>query len=375
MHPAIRRSVYEPGTAAPVFRAGELTFGIVICRDSTYPELVRSLAHRGAVALFVPTNNALPPSKGGPEIVEQARRTDLSLATENGLAVIRADVAGRLDGLESYGSSWIIENSGVTLRAARQLEPDLVVAEIQIQCRSGRYNPQGSGARPKPSPQAFAGSIIMSTRSTTLVEFLAAVVADDATAVRLVGATPQIAQARAVDERLVKEIPHQVYAGDTALHLAAAALRPLTVGALIRAGADSNAVNRRGATALHYACDARPRAGGTWNPSKQRSVIELLLDAGADVEHKDKAGAVPLHRAVRARSPEAVRCLLERGARVDATHGRQRTTPLHIGTRSTGASGTKGAQAEQQEIVGLLLEYGANPRARDANGTLPRIRA
>ena len=37
MHPAIRRSVYEPGTAAPVFRAGELTFGIAICRDSTYP--------------------------------------------------------------------------------------------------------------------------------------------------------------------------------------------------------------------------------------------------------------------------------------------------------------------------------------------------
>ena len=98
-----------------------------------------------AVALFVPTNNALPPSKGGPEIVEQARRTDQSLATENSLAVIRADVAGRLDGLESYGSSWIIENSGVTLRAARQLEPDLVAAEIQIQCRSGRITTNRPG--------------------------------------------------------------------------------------------------------------------------------------------------------------------------------------------------------------------------------------
>jgi 5-aminopentanamidase len=131
MHPAIRRSVYEPGTSAPVFRVGDLTFGIVICRDSTYPELVRSLAHRGAVALFVPTNNALLRVKGGVEVVEQARRTDRNLAMENGLAVIRADVAGRLDGLESYGSSWIIENTGVTLRAARQLEPDLVVAEFR----------------------------------------------------------------------------------------------------------------------------------------------------------------------------------------------------------------------------------------------------
>src|SRR5947207_6255848 len=212
----------------------------------------------------------------------------------------------------------------------------------------------------------------MSNRSTTLVDLLAAIVADEARAVRLVRATPKIAQARVADERLVEEVPHQLYVGDTALHLAAAALRPLAVGALIEAGADSNAENRRGATALHYACDARPKAGKTWNPSKQRSVIELLLDAGSDIEHKDKAGAAPLHRAVRARSPQAVRCLLERGARVDATHGRQRT-PLHIGTCSTGASGTKGARAEQQEIVELLLQYGADPRARDANGKLPRI--
>jgi ankyrin repeat protein len=80
-----------------------------------------------------------------------------------------------------------------------------------------------------------------------------------------------------------------------------------------------------------------------------------------------------LHRVVRTRTPQVVRCLLERGARVDATHGRQGTSPLHIGTRSTGASGTKGARAEQQEIVELLLQYGADPRARDANGKLPRI--
>jgi ankyrin repeat protein len=213
----------------------------------------------------------------------------------------------------------------------------------------------------------------MSKRSTTLDEFLAAIVGDEARAVRLIGATPEIAQARLGDERLVEEIPHQLYIGDTALHLAAAALRPLAVGALIDAGADSTVENRRGATALHYACDARPRAGKTWNPSKQRSVIERLLDAGSNIEHKDKAGAAPLHRAARARSPQAVRCLLERGARVDATHGRQRTTPLHIVTHSTGASGTKGTVAEQQEIVALLLQYGADPRAKDANGTLPRM--
>src|SRR6188508_3649489 len=210
----------------------------------------------------------------------------------------------------------------------------------------------------------------MSNTSTALLELLTAIVADEVRAVQLLRATPHTARMRVAGERLIEEIPHQSYAGDTALHIAAAALRPLVVEALIHAGADHNAQNRRGATPLHYACDARPRAGKTWNPSQQRLVIELLLDAGADIEHKDKAGAAPLHRAVRARSPHAVRCLLERGARVDANHGRQRTTPLHIATHSTGASGTKGARAEQQAIVKLLLKYGADPRATDATGKL-----
>jgi ankyrin repeat protein len=210
-------------------------------------------------------------------------------------------------------------------------------------------------------------------RSATLDEFLAAIVADEANAVQLVRTTPELVRARVAVERLVKDV-HQLYVGDTALHIAAAALRPLAVAALIEAGADPNAENRRAAIPLHYACDPRPN-GRKWNPPAQRSVLALLLDAGSDLEHREKAGAVPLHRAVRARSPEAVRCLLERGARVDAAHGKQRSTPLHIATHSTGAGGTKGARSEQQQIIELLLRYGADPGAQDANGNPPRIRA
>src|SRR5689334_18883362 len=149
----------------------------------------------------------------------------------------------------------------------------------------------------------------------TLEDLLAAIPADEAKAVRLVRATPALAQARVTVERLVKDV-HHLYVGDTALHMAAAALRPLVVRALLEAGANPNAENRRAAIPLHYACDPRPN-GQNWNPGAQRAVIALLLDAGSDLEHREKAGAVPLHRAVRARSPEAVRCLLERGARVD----------------------------------------------------------
>jgi predicted amidohydrolase len=41
----------------PVFTIEDLTFGILICRDSTYSERARIMAAQGATVLFVPTNN------------------------------------------------------------------------------------------------------------------------------------------------------------------------------------------------------------------------------------------------------------------------------------------------------------------------------
>src|SRR5690349_15484770 len=52
------------------------------------------------------------------------------------------------------------------------------------------------------------------------------------------------------------QICHWIYAGDTALHLAAAGYRVEIVGLLLAAGADPNAAsNHRHSTPLHYAAD------------------------------------------------------------------------------------------------------------------------
>jgi predicted amidohydrolase len=136
IHPAINRSVYTPGAAAHVFRVGGLVFGIAICRDSTFVELVQGMAARGASTVFVPTNNALAPAKGGAEVVEHARRTDVQRAIENAVWVVRADVAGRINGLESYGSSAITGCDGAVRQVARSLEPDLLIADIGVRNRS-----------------------------------------------------------------------------------------------------------------------------------------------------------------------------------------------------------------------------------------------
>jgi predicted amidohydrolase len=131
LYPAINKSVYEAGDETPVFQVGDLTFGIVICNDSNYYEPARIMASKGAAALFVPTNNGLPPAKAGPELVAQARSVDIARAIENGVWVIRADVAGRAGGLVSYGSSGIVSPDGAVLGSAPQLAPDIVVADIR----------------------------------------------------------------------------------------------------------------------------------------------------------------------------------------------------------------------------------------------------
>jgi 5-aminopentanamidase len=140
LHPAINKSIYAAGNELPVFTVGSLTFGIIICNDSNYEEPARSLAARGATALFVPTNNGLPPMKAGPKLVTQTRRVDMARAVDNRVFVIRADVTGRTENLVAYGSSGIVAPDGRVLQSARQLSPDIIVAEIATEPRKTTNN-------------------------------------------------------------------------------------------------------------------------------------------------------------------------------------------------------------------------------------------
>jgi ankyrin repeat protein len=164
------------------------------------------------------------------------------------------------------------------------------------------------------------------------------------------------------------EIRHYVYAGDTALHVAAAAYaKPIAVS-LGKHGANVSARNRRGAEPLHYAADGAP-GNDFWNPSAQASVIAYLIERGADPNALDNSGVAPLHRAVRTRSAAAVRALLEHGANVRAPNKRG-STPLHLAVQNTGRSdsGAEEAKDQQREIIAVLLEHGARPTDTDASG-------
>jgi len=118
---------------------------------------------------------------------------------------------------------------------------------------------------------------------------------DGAAALDMLSASPALATAAlkqgatraAATDNFLTGISHYVYAGDTALHVAAAAHRPEIARSLIDLGADVAARNRRGATPLHYAVDGSP-GSPRWNPAHQAEMIAALIASGADPNASDK---------------------------------------------------------------------------------------
>jgi len=160
-------------------------------------------------------------------------------------------------------------------------------------------------------------------------------------------------------------IRHYVYAGDTALHVAAAAHDRRLVESLVVQGAAVRARNRRGAEPLHYAADGGPGA----DANAQRELISFLIDAGADPNALDKSGVAPLHRAVRDRCSGGVSALIDKGAN-PLLMNESGSTPLHLAVQNTGKShsGSDAAKEEQHRIIVQLLEHGASPNDIDAKG-------
>lgn len=122
---------------------------------------------------------------------------------------------------------------------------------------------------------------------------------------------------------------------------------------LLRSGADVNAAQGDGMTALHWAAERGDVELG-----------EVLLYAGANVEAGTRIGRyTPLHVAAREGREEFVRLVLDAGANPSATTTNSGTSPLHLAA----ASGVAGS-------IEALLAAGADVNVRaEAWGQTPLI--
>ena len=111
----------------------------------------------------------------------------------------------------------------------------------------------------------------------------------------------------------------------------------------------------------------KPRQDAT---NERMRLIEEMART-ADIHAADKNGVTALHHAVRFRSPEAVKTLIERGANVNQACRRNGSTPLHRAATQTGAPGTAGRQSAAIEIIRLLLAAGADSSITNKSGKTP----
>lgn len=205
---------------------------------------------------------------------------------------------------------------------------------------------------------------------TSFQSLCTAILEDDVAKVKkLLKSAPDLSKHSVIEESYEAGIVHWIYAGDTALHIAAAGYRVEIAKLLLAAGADPFAAkNRRASQPLHYAADGHLESPA-WNPKQQVAMIRLLLKGGAKVDAQDKNGATPLHRAVRTRCAAAVECLLEGGA--DPTiRNKPGSTPFHLAVQNTGrgGSGAELARTAQREIIEAFLKQGVSPNLMDAKG-------
>jgi hypothetical protein len=200
---------------------------------------------------------------------------------------------------------------------------------------------------------------------------LRAILDDDRLSVKGLLQADRTLATRGIDEaRLYRgKIFHWIYAGDTALHLAAAGYRVEIIRLLLAAGADPNsAMNHRRSGPLHYAADGHVN-GPVWNAKRQVETIRCLLEAGAEINAQDKNGATPLHRAVRTRCAAAVRCLLEAGCDC-LLRNNSGSAPFHLAVQNTGrgGSGSEDAKVAQGQIIKEFLSAGVSVRLKDGQG-------
>ena len=196
-----------------------------------------------------------------------------------------------------------------------------------------------------------------------LLRLVAAIVAHDSAAVDgFIASSPHLATEKfsagatraEAKSNFIEAVGRYIYAGDTALHFAAAAYQAEMLRRLIAAGADPRARNRRGDEPLHAAANGNP-SSHFWNPAAQAATIACLAEAGADPNATNMDGATALHKAVRTRCAMAVRTLLDCGAN-PRQKNKSGSTPLLLARETTGrgGSGSPEAKEQQQEIVRML---------------------
>jgi cytohesin len=173
-----------------------------------------------------------------------------------------------------------------------------------------------------------------------------------------------VAKSQALSEaRPVQVGPLRISYNMTPLQAAAFWGQDEVVKALIAKGAEVNARDQFGVTALHIACGSEQDGNDPEHPPygsrPKATTVRTLLDAGADINAASETGVTPLMVAVGVADVDVVEVLLNRGADVSATADIGNTV-LHEALKNSNTA-----------VISLLARKGADVNRGNGIGATP----
>jgi NAD+ synthase (glutamine-hydrolysing) len=119
---------FAPGRRVPVYRAGEVTFGVSVCEDIWYPGLPLDAMALGGAELCV-NINASPYHRGR---LRDRSRMLATRAADNLIAVAYVNAIGGQDELVFDGGSLVFAADGSLVSRGPQFEESLLVVDVDL---------------------------------------------------------------------------------------------------------------------------------------------------------------------------------------------------------------------------------------------------
>lgn len=126
---------HKQGRDFPVFKRGDVSFGVIICSDGGYIEPARILALKGARIIFAPHFNYIG-ARGLIGHFQHVRADHTARAVENDVWFVRGNnvVLDKESGLSyegvGYGDSYVIDPFGEMIVRSRRLQEDFIFVDV-----------------------------------------------------------------------------------------------------------------------------------------------------------------------------------------------------------------------------------------------------
>ena len=126
---AFEAEYFSGGSDLLTFPCGNMTLGVIICRDQSFPMLAKKLKEAGTDVLLISCAHYYVPNEARLKI-DKNRALHIARACENHFFVCKANAVGSYRGRINLGHSMIVGPNGVVIAEAGETDEQLLTFDM-----------------------------------------------------------------------------------------------------------------------------------------------------------------------------------------------------------------------------------------------------